>query len=74
MNVLTFTPSGIVTGLYTDTIPLAEIGALTVERLTTIEFNHSTQQWEVRDRANTLLFSHPSREQCVQWEHRHFNQ
>jgi len=74
MNVLTIAPGGIVTGLYTETIPLAEIGALKISRLTDIEFNDSTQQWEVRDRAGALLFSHASREQCLRWEHEHFNQ
>jgi len=74
MNVLTFNPTGIVTGLYTEAIPLAALGALKIERLTSIEFHDPTQQWEVRDRTGTLLFSDPSREQCLQWEHRHFNQ
>jgi hypothetical protein len=74
MNVLTVAPGGIVTGLYTETIPLAEIGALRVERLTSIEFNDTSQKWEVRDRAGHLLFADPSRTACLEWEHRHFNQ
>jgi len=74
MNVLTIEPTGIVTGLYTETIPLAALGALSIQRLTTIEFHDPTQQWEVRDRAGALLFSHVSREQCLAWEHEHFNQ
>jgi len=73
-SVLTFQPGGIVTGLYTEAIPLAEIGALKINRLTDIEFNDSTQQWEVKDRTGTLLFSESSREQCLQWEHQQFNQ
>ena len=72
-NVLTFDPSGIVTGLYTEAIPLTALGALQIQRLTTIDFNDSTQQWEVRDRTGTFLFEHPSREQCLEWEHRRFN-
>ena len=74
MNVLTVALGGIVTGLYTETISLAEIGALQVERLTSIEFNDATQQWEVRDRAGSLLHADPSRAACLDWEHRHFNQ
>lgn len=74
MNVLTVAPGGIVTGLYTETIPLAEIGALQVERLTSIEFKDDSQQWEVRDRAGRLLHTAPSRAACLEWEHRHFNQ
>ncbi|MEA3208553.1 MAG: hypothetical protein QOE70_1610 [Chthoniobacter sp.] len=73
-SVLTFKSNGMVCGLYTEAIPLTTIGALKVNRLTTIEFNDSTQQWEVRDRAGTHLFSDPSRELCLQWEHRQFNQ
>ena len=72
-SVLTFQPGGTVTGLYTEAIPLAALGALHIQRLTSIEFNDSTQQWEVKDRAGTLLFAHPSREQCLTWEHRRFN-
>ena len=72
--VLTIEPGGIVTGLYTETIPLAALGALSIQRLTSIEFKDSTQQWEVKDRAGTFLFSDRSRERCLEWEHRHFNQ
>ena len=74
MNVLTFTPSGIVVGLYTEAIPLTQIGALIIERLTTIEFNDSAQQWEVTDRQGNRLFADPSRAVCLEWEHQHFNQ
>ena len=71
--VLTFSESGVVTGLYTEAIPLGAIGALSVTRLTEIEFNDSAQEWEVRDRAGEILFSHRSRQRCLDWEHREFN-
>lgn len=74
MNILTFAPGGVVTGLYTDTIPLGELGALHVERLTNIEFNDQSQQWEVTDRQGNRLFADPSRAVCLQWEHQRFNQ
>ena len=74
MNVLTIEPGGVVTGLYSETIPLGELGALHIERLTTIEFNDSAQQWEVTDRQGNRLFADPSRAVCLEWEHRHFNQ
>ena len=74
MNVLTIDASGIVTGLYTEAIPLSALGSLQVERLTTIEFNDATQLWEVRDRAEALLFADASRDRCLQWEHERFNQ
>ena len=72
--VLTFRPDGIVTGLYTEAIPLGTIGTLSITRLTEIEFNDSTQQWEARDRAGKVLFSNPSRQCCLDWEQREFNQ
>ena len=71
--VLTCTPEGIVTGLYTEAIPLGAIGALSITRLTEIEFNDSTQEWEARDRTGKILFSHLSRQRCLDWEHRRFN-
>jgi hypothetical protein len=73
-SVLTFKPDGIVVGLYTEAIPLTEIGALKINRLTAIEFNDSVQSWEVKDRAGTVLFSDASRERCLEWEHERFNQ
>ena len=70
---LTFKPSGTVTGLYTELIPLHQIGALKIHRLTEIEFNNETQRWVIKDRAGSVLFSHESREACLAWEHRQFN-
>jgi len=71
-TILTVQPGGIVTGLYTEAIPLAEIGPLQIS-LTNIEFNDSTQQWEVRDGAGIRIFAHASRARCLEWEHRKFN-
>jgi uncharacterized protein (DUF1919 family) len=73
-TVLTFKSDGMVVGIYTEAIPLGTIGALKINRLTEIEFNDSTQQWEARDRIGTVLFSNPSRQSCLDWEHREFNQ
>lgn len=39
----------------------------------TIESNHATQAWEVKDNEATILFTDPSRSACLQWERRHFN-
>ena len=71
--VLTFKTTGVVVGIYTELIPLGTIGALKINRLTEIEFNDSTQEWEARDRIGTVLFSNPSRQRCLDWEHREFN-
>ncbi len=72
-HVLTFTASGEGHCLYTEAIELGSIGRLVINRVTTIEFHETTQQWEVRDASGALLHNHPSREQCLAWEHQNFN-
>jgi hypothetical protein len=71
---LSFDASGVGTCFYTEAIPLNEIGALEITRASTIEFNRQSQQWEVKDKDGATLHSNPSRQQCLQWEHQHFNQ
>ena len=71
--VLTFEPDGVVRCLHTDAIPLQTLGTLEVQRATSIEFNASTQQWEVKDAAGAILFTKPSRSRCLAWEVEHFN-
>ena len=71
---VTFTGNGDGHCLYTEAIELAAIGRLVIRRATTIEFSETSQQWEVRDAGGALLHTHPSREVCLTWEHRHFNQ
>ena len=73
-HVLTIRPGGIVFGLYTEAIPLEQIGALEIHRLTEIEFNNATQEWEAKDLDGNVLFTNRSRQRCLNWEHRHFNQ
>jgi hypothetical protein len=73
-HVLTFAGNGKGHCLYTEAIELAAIGRLTIRRATTIEFSETSQQWEVRDAGGALLHTNPSREVCLAWEHRHFNQ
>ncbi|MEQ2009761.1 MAG: hypothetical protein ABMA26_23495 [Limisphaerales bacterium] len=71
--VLTFDVDGVVRCLHTDAIPLQSIGTLEVQRATTIEFNSSTQQWEVKDATGLTLHSDPSRSRCLAWEVDRFN-
>ena len=71
--VLTFTQDGTVHCLHTDAIPLQSLGTLTVQRATTIEFNASTQQWEVKANEGAILFTNPSRSCCLTWELDRFN-
>ena len=71
--VLTFDAAGIVHCLHTDAIPLQALGVLEVHRATTIEFNATSQQWEVKDTDGITLHTDPSRSDCLAWELDHFN-
>jgi hypothetical protein len=72
-DVLHFAPDGTGAGLYTERIDLREIGALEVVRASEIEFNETTQQWEVFDYTGQKVYSDASREACLQWERRAFS-
>jgi hypothetical protein len=70
--VLKFDPAGNGHGLFTEAIDLSSLGALEIVRASTIEFNNTAQLWEVRNAAGDLLFSHASRQSCLDWEHQYF--
>jgi hypothetical protein len=78
-HTITFHPNGRATTLYTDKLPLRELGQLSVQRASLIEFNDSTQEWEVfflpipHSKIRIPNFSHPSREACLAWEHDQLN-
>ena len=72
--VITIDKQGDARCLYTERINLAALGRLEISRASTIEFNHETQEWEVKDSENQLLFHHASRSTCLAWEQQHFNQ
>ena len=75
-HTITFAPDGTASCLWTEAVPLHELGRLDVQRASTIEFNAVTQQWEVRlvSDPNTIAFSNASREACLEWESIHFNE
>ena len=54
--------------LWTEALPLHEIGKLHVTRASNIEFNNVTQHWEVKDRRGKVRFISKSRSACVEWE------
>jgi hypothetical protein len=68
---LIFTTKGQVRGSYTEFIDLASLGKLKVSRATRIEFDNATQEWRVKDMKGKTLFTSPSRQDCLDWEHRH---
>lgn len=67
-----FTSDGIAHGLYTEVIDLTAIGRLTVKRASKIEFNDHTQSWEVQTLGSRMIFSAPTRHQCLDWEQQYF--
>ncbi len=71
--VLKFDPAGNGHGLYTEAIDLSSLGALEIVRASSIEFNNTAQHWEVKSAEGGLMFSHASRQACLDWEHQYFN-
>jgi len=69
MNIqITFNPDGTALCLWTDALPLHELGRLEIHRATNIEFNNLTQQWEVIDRKGKVRFVARFRSDCLEWE------
>ncbi len=69
-HTLRFMPGGDINCLYTEALDLHVLGRLHVVRATDIRFNDQTQQWDVRHAGTgAVLFSHVSRQTCLQWEH-----
>jgi len=72
-TVITVDTQGQGSCLYSELIDLQSIGSLEVTRATTIEFNHQTQRWEVKDPRGTVLYFSRSRTACLAWEHQDLN-
>ena len=69
MNIhISFEPDGTAQCLWTEALPLHELGRLEIHRATNIEFNNTTQHWEVRDRKRKVRFFSKSRASCLDWE------
>ena len=69
MNInIRFDPDGSAHCLWTDAISLHELGRLEITRASNIEFNNTTQHWEVKDRKGRVRFIATSRAACLEWE------
>ena len=69
-HVITFAADGTARCLWTEAVPLQELGRLQVDRASQVEFNSAAQMWEVRLASNpgVVAFSHSSRAVCLHWE------
>lgn len=67
-HVITFDLDGTARCLWTEAVPLHELGRLEIARATTIEFNNATQHWEVKDQKEKVRFFSRSRSDCLVWE------
>jgi len=65
---------GELSGLYTELVPLHELGRMKTRRATLVEFCEEAQEWQVRKvGSGAVLFGHESREACLEWERRTFS-
>ena len=65
-HTISFNRDGTAWCLWTEAVPLHQLGRLEIQRASTVEFNSATQEWGVRLASNpdAVVFSHPSRETC----------
>lgn len=66
--ILRFAADGSARCLYGEPFPLQQLGRLGVRRASFVEFNPTTQSWEVSDTKRRVIFRSPSREACLSWE------
>lgn len=72
--VLLIEPTGGIICLHTEMIPLQALGKMKTRRASTVEFNETIQEWQVREPGcDAVYYSHPSREVCLEWERRTFS-
>jgi hypothetical protein len=75
-HIINFAPNGTACCLWTEIVPLHELGRLEIQRASTVEFEEGTQSWEVRLTSNPeiVAFEDPSRETCLNWERETLNE
>ncbi len=71
--IISFYQNGTANCLWTEAIPLQEIGRLEITRASHVEFNNTTQQWVVKDRKKKVRFFSKSRSACLEWEQKNFS-
>lgn len=71
---ITIASDGTARCLWTEAVPLHELGRLELQRAYSVEFDNQVQAWRVFDPAGGCLFESPSRETCLAWERKHLEQ
>ncbi len=64
-------PEGAVEGLYSDEIPLKNLGYLDIKRATNVEFCSDRQEWIVTLPDGTEVYSNANREKALAWERKY---
>jgi hypothetical protein len=70
---ITIAPDGTARCLWTEAVPLHELGRLEIHRAYSVEFDNQAQAWRVFDPTGDCLYCAPSRETCLAWERQHLN-
>jgi hypothetical protein len=73
METIIITADGKVRCLWTEAVPLRELGPLHIQRAYSVEFDNRRQAWRVLDAEGDCLFCSPSRETCLAWERQRLN-
>lgn len=71
--VITIAPDGTARCLWTEAVPLHELGRLAIQRALSVEFDNRAQAWRVFDPMGDCLYCSPSRDTCLAWEQKHLN-
>jgi hypothetical protein len=70
--ILQVHPDGRRFAIYSDKLPLQELGHITTKRASNVEHNDKTQEWEVTlIGEETPRFANKSRQECIKWEVAH---
>jgi len=67
-TTISFRPDGTALCLWTEALPLHELGRLEITRASTIDFSSGAQQWEVKDQEGRVRLIARSRSACLEWE------
>jgi len=65
---ISFGPDGTARCLWTEAVPLHELGRLEIHRASSIEFRDAAQLWQVMDLKGRVRFFAKSRSACLEWE------